>query len=155
MSYYQLGLIQLISGEVRKTDAFTLGLLVFRIMKTKNNSSVIVIQYLFRIINIILLTQFGEMIASTVLLFIDENVRWVRLNEIKMRVTVSSRFSCSIVCVEEQQWIETWHLVADSVSALHCSLVCCSCSLFKRRLCSVDYGWHPSFYLQLKALLIT
>ena len=75
MSYYQLGLIQLISGEVRKTDAFTLGLLVFRIMKTKNNSSVIVIQYLFRIINIILLTQFGEMIASTVLLFIDENVR--------------------------------------------------------------------------------
>ena len=78
---WSIGTDSAISREGRITGAFTLCLLVFRIMKTKDNSSVIAIQYRYLIISIILLTQFVEIIVSTILLFIHNNVSLVRLKE--------------------------------------------------------------------------
>jgi hypothetical protein len=77
------------------------------------------------------------MILSTILLFIHENVGWVNLNEKQICVSVLSTFSCSIDCVDEQQCLAKWRIVAGSVSALQCSLFYCSCSLNSIVVCVV------------------
>jgi hypothetical protein len=122
-----------VSGERRITGAFTMGLLVFRITKTKQNYSITIMQYLCRIINIILLAQFGEMNVNTVLFFLHLHLNWVRLNEIK--ACVKQIFVFRWLCGRAALNCEVTY--CNRQSALYCSLYCCSCSLLNC-LCSIE-----------------